>query len=126
MIAAGFGMRREVDTAELVALFERALREAGLDGANVACFATLRDRAGEPAFCGIALRFGVAARAVDTAEMARVTQRLATHSARVERLHGVGSVAEAAALVAAGVEARLVLPRIASKAATCAIAESTT
>jgi cobalt-precorrin 5A hydrolase len=38
--------------------------------------------------------------------------------------HGVGSLAEAAALAAAGPEAALILPRIAAPRATCALAGS--
>ena len=49
--------------------------------------------------------------------------RLRTRSPRVLASHSVGSVAEAAALCAAGPGARLVLARIAHARATCAIAE---
>ena len=47
---------------------------------------------------------------------------MVTRSARIEALRGVGSLAEAAALAAAGPQGRLVLPRIASAGATCALA----
>jgi hypothetical protein len=49
---------------------------------------------------------------------------LLTHSARVKALTGVGSVAEAAALVGAGPGSVLLGPRIASARATCAIARN--
>jgi hypothetical protein len=47
---------------------------------------------------------------------------LATHSRRIVGLKGVGSVAEAAALAAGGVDARLILPRVIVGPATCALA----
>lgn len=126
MIAAGFGMRREVEAEELVALCERAVRESGLGRAEITCFAALQDRVGLPAFRAMTLHFRVASRGIVKADITRVKARLATHSQRIEELYGVGSVAEAVALVAAGEEARLILPRIASGAATCAIAGSET
>lgn len=49
---------------------------------------------------------------------------LLTHSPRVEALTGVGSVAEAAALVGAGPGSLLLGPRLASARATCAIARN--
>lgn len=47
-----------------------------------------------------------------------------TRSPRIEALMGVGSVAEAAALVGAGPGSLLLGPRIASARATCAIARN--
>ncbi|WP_084484877.1 cobalamin biosynthesis protein [Methylosinus sp. LW3] len=49
---------------------------------------------------------------------------LLTRSPRVEALTGVGSVAEAAALVGAGTGSRLLGPRLASAGVTCAIARN--
>ncbi|WP_083967260.1 cobalamin biosynthesis protein [Methylosinus sp. R-45379] len=49
---------------------------------------------------------------------------LLTRSPRVEALTGVGSVAEAAALVGAGAGSRLLGPRLASAGLTCAIARN--
>ncbi|MBU3887418.1 cobalamin biosynthesis protein [Methylosinus sp. KRF6] len=49
---------------------------------------------------------------------------LLTRSLRVEALTGVGSVAEAAALVGAGAGSRLFGPRLASAGVTCAIARN--
>ena len=122
MMAAGFGLRREVDTAEIVALFRRALEESGVTGEEITCFATLQDRASVPAFRAAALHFRIDTRPVGRRDIAQVKHRVVTQSERIEKLYGVGSVAEAVALVAAGEASRLILPRIASGAATCAIA----
>ena len=47
-----------------------------------------------------------------------------THSARVEEIFGVGSVAEAAALAGAGAGSILLAPRVATTRLTCAIARA--
>jgi cobalt-precorrin 5A hydrolase len=62
---------------------------------------------------------------VEQADLARVGNH-ATHSRRVAQLTGVGSVAEAAALAAAGPKARLLVPRIVVGDVTCALAETQT
>jgi cobalt-precorrin 5A hydrolase len=51
-------------------------------------------------------------------------RELLTHSPRVEALTGLGSVAEAAALVGAGPASALLGPRIANARATCAVARN--
>ncbi|WP_040485108.1 cobalamin biosynthesis protein [Lutibaculum baratangense] len=122
IVAAGFGMRREVGTSELVALFNSALAQSGLERDAISCFATLTDRTALPAFRAAVIHFGAATRIVTRGEMARVKHRIVTHSPEVERLYGVGSVAEAVALIAAGSDSQILLPRIVSPAATCALA----
>jgi cobalt-precorrin 5A hydrolase len=61
---------------------------------------------------------------VPEVELKAAGARTATRSARVLALIGVPSVAEAAALAAAGPSARLVSPRLVIGAATCALAAS--
>jgi cobalt-precorrin 5A hydrolase len=57
-------------------------------------------------------------------ELATASDRVETHSERVAALAGVGSVAEAAALAAAGPASKLIVPRLIVGAATCALAAS--
>ena len=59
---------------------------------------------------------------VSQAELRAANDRTETRSERVLALTGVPSVAEAAALAAAGPSARLIGPRIVMGAATCALA----
>jgi len=61
---------------------------------------------------------------VDQAELEIAGARGATWSSRVLALAGVPSVAEAAALAAAGPRARLILPRIVVGPVTCVLASS--
>lgn len=121
---AGIGFRRATASDEIVALLRRALEEAGLAPGHLAVLATPADRAGEPACRAAAAAFGLIPTPLDATALMAADARVATRSQRIEALRGVGSVAEAAALAAAGPEARLLLPRIASAGATCALALS--
>lgn len=121
-VVAGIGFRQATTAAEIVALLNRALAEAGLASGQLTAIATAADRAGEPAIREAATVFGLAPIALDAAALTAVDARVVTRSRRIEASRGVGSVAEAAALACAGPAARLVLPRIASAGATCALA----
>ncbi|MGX5773605.1 cobalamin biosynthesis protein [Methylorubrum zatmanii] len=119
---AGIGFRRATTAGEIVALLRRALAAAGLQSEHLAAVATAADRAGEPALCAAAAAFGLTPLGLDPAALAAADARGVTRSARIAALRGIGSVAEAAALACAGPDARLILPRIASAGATCALA----
>jgi len=121
-VAAGIGFRRATAPDEIVALVRRALIEADLTPDDLAAIATAADRAGEPALRDAAAAFALAPTALEAAALAAVDGRVVTRAARIEAMRGVGSVAEAAALACAGPDARLLLPRIASAGATCALA----
>jgi cobalt-precorrin 5A hydrolase len=122
-IVAGIGFRRATPPAEIIALLHRALGEAGLAPGRLAAIATAADRAAEPAIREAAAAFGLTPTALDADDLTAVDARVVTRSERIEASRGVGSVAEAAALACAGAAARLVLPRIASAGATCALAD---
>ena len=122
MIVAGVGFRRSAAAEDIVALVERALAEAGLKPARLSRLATLAALASEAAFRDAARRLAVPPVGVEGAAARDAAPRVQTVSARALAAHGVGSAAEAAALAAAGPEARLVLGRIASRSATCALA----
>ncbi|MEW5422850.1 cobalamin biosynthesis protein [Amorphus sp. 3PC139-8] len=124
MIAAGIGLRDSANASELAALYDQACALAGISSETVGCLATLAQRAVHPAVQTLAARHGLPVRSLSDAELQAADARVATRSARIEARHGVGSVAEAAALAAAGPNAALILPRITSPAATCALARS--
>ncbi|WP_457105267.1 cobalamin biosynthesis protein [Methylobacterium sp. P5_C11] len=121
-LVAGIGFRHGTEADEIAALIVRALGLIGADGADLAAIATPADRAAEPAIRGAAARFGLPPSSVPASALEACDGQVVTRSARIERLRGVGSVAEAAALAEAGPESRLALPRIASGGATCALA----
>jgi cobalt-precorrin 5A hydrolase len=116
MIVAGFGFRSETT---LAALQDALSRAGGPEG--ITHLATLAAKAPGLAPLGNLLGLPVIALPPE----ALIDQPTLTRSARVQALHGTGSVAEAAALGAAGPGARLRGPRVASSdgTATAAIAE---
>lgn len=121
-LVAGVGFRRGTQAVEIAGLIREALAAHGARPADLAALATAADRAGEACLRAAAATFGLSPTALDPAALAACDDRCVTRSPRVERLRGVGSLAEAAALAAAGPRAHLALPRIASAGATCALA----
>ncbi len=149
MIAIGIGCRRGCGAAEIVELVRRAWAMSGPRTFRVASSGleqAMFDQAfgtGEPEglrslvrLCSVAQKQGEAGllqagavlglplvffpAATLAAQEAQLTRRLE----RVTALFGTPSVAEAAALAGAGAGARLLVPRLASASATCAIASS--
>ena len=116
MIVAGFGFR---SGASLAALQDALTRAGGETG--VTHLATLSTKAGGLEPLARALALPILALEASTLR----GQLTLTRSERVEALFGTGSVAEAAALAAAGPGARLRGPRAVSEdgMATAAIAE---
>lgn len=113
VIVAGFGFRASATAASLADALARA---AG--GRVVAVHATVADKAD-----ALAAALGIPVMPVATAVLAAQPTR--THSSASLNARGTGSVAEAAALAAAGPGARLLGPRVVSAdgRATCALAE---
>jgi len=118
MKVAGFGFRKDVTLASL----RDALRAAG-GPEGLAAVATVSDKADAEALKQLALECGVPIKAVPADMLAKVDTL--TQSIIVAEKFGTGSVAEAAAIVAAGPRARLIATRVVSqdRAATAAIAE---
>ena len=117
MIVAGFGFRG----AALCASLENALALAS-NGKTPDALATAEDKAGHPAFRELAAALGLPVIGIDAAALAAA--KTLTYSPASQSARGAGSVAEAAALVAAGAGARLLGPRRISedRLATCALA----
>ena len=118
MKVAGFGFRKDV---ALASLRDALLAAGGPEG--LTAVATVSDKADAEALTQLARECGVPIRAIPADVLASVATL--TQSERVAETFGTGSVAEAAALAAAGPRARLVVTRVVSqdRAATAAIAE---
>ena len=123
MIAAGVGFNSGVGAEDIAALVREAAASAGLGLAEIGILATLDRRVMEPPFAAAAALLAIPPTGVSGAELAAVGGLVATHSARVHERFGVGSIAEAAALAAAGRNPRLVLQRLARARVTCALAQ---
>ncbi|WP_171174661.1 cobalamin biosynthesis protein [Ruegeria sp. HKCCD8929] len=117
MIVAGFGFSSAATAASLIDAYHAA---AG--GHPVTALATAEDKATHPAFTDLATRLGLTVHPVSEAALEAVEP--VTRSLRSLKERNTGSVAEAAALAAAGPGARLVSTRHMStdRLATCAVA----
>ncbi|PIU07076.1 MAG: precorrin methylase [Methylobacterium sp. CG08_land_8_20_14_0_20_71_15] len=122
VVVAGIGFRKGTGAQEIVALVREAQAQAGLDAARLGALATAEDRAGEAPVVTAAAALGLPLSAVPDAALREADARVPTRSPRMEATRGVGSLAEAAALATCGPGGRIVLPRIASAGATCALA----
>jgi cobalt-precorrin 5A hydrolase len=123
MIVAGIGLRAGASWKEIVELVMMAAAKAALSPQDLDGLATLESRAQEAGFVAAARHLELPGIGVTPEALRAMAKGIRTHSPRVQAIHGVGSVAEASALAAAGTEARLLLPRIASAKVTCALAQ---
>ncbi len=124
MIVAGVGCRRGASAPDIESAIRAALARAGIAADALGAVATSAEKSAETGIKAAAERLGVAVVVVPAAELKAASVRGATRSERVLALMGVPSVAEAAALAAAGPLARLISPRLVVGAATCALAAS--
>ncbi|WP_375783853.1 cobalamin biosynthesis protein [Bradyrhizobium sp. Pha-3] len=118
MKVAGLGFRRNASVASL----REALDTAG--GPNgLAAVATVSDKADAVALQALAQELGLPIRSIPAEMLAEM--QTATQSGFIKARFGTGSVAEAAAVAAAGRGARLISARAVSqdRMATAAIAE---
>ena len=118
MIVAGFGFR----TAATAQSLADALERSGGSG-RVRVLATVADKADTRLFACFAETLALPVHPVETDTLTQ--QEIQTFSVSSNIARGTGSVAEAAALAAAGPGARLIEPRVVSNdgMATCALAE---
>ncbi|QCI68286.1 cobalamin biosynthesis protein [Phreatobacter stygius] len=122
MIAVGLGLRPGTGPVDIRACIEAALGRLDLDVADIGCLATVATRAAEPGLIALAAAIGAPVIGIPDEALRGQDAGCATRSTRVVALFGVGSVAEAAALAAAGASASLILPRIVMGRVTCALA----
>jgi cobalt-precorrin 5A hydrolase len=116
--AIGIGCSTRASVDDLLALVRASVGEL----TSRTCLAT-RDRR-ETIARSLADALGIELVLFPAETLAQV-RAIATPSLRVAELTGTPSVAEAAALTAAGPGARLIIPRRTGRRCTCALAEST-
>lgn len=119
-VVIGAGCSLGCPPAELLALIDEALAEAGVGSRDVHALATVDRRAEEPAMVGAARARGWRLRTHPAAALSAVP--VPTPSPVVAAHVGTPSVAEAAALLTSGATTLLVAKRR-SAHATCAVAE---
>ncbi|KRD96247.1 hypothetical protein ASE63_11135 [Bosea sp. Root381] len=124
-LVAGLGLRPGTSEAEILACLDEALALAGLATEGACRLATLASRMDEPGLTAAAASRKAELVAIPDEALKGFEAACATRSTRIASLYGVGSVAEAAALAAAGPGGTLVQPRIATARVTCALARTT-
>ncbi len=122
MIVAGIGCRSDATVASILEAVTSALQRYDLVRAELNAIATDASKYDEHGISTAARYFGIPLVFVTLDEMQRVQNGALTISPRVVALKGVPSVAETAALAAAGRSARLLGPRLTTETVTCAIA----
>ena len=124
MIVAGIGCRRGAPASDIEAAIRAALTRAQIGADALDVVATIEGKSAEVGIRVAAEKLGVSVVVVPELELAAASDRVETHSERVSRFWACGSVAEAAALAAAGPAANRIVPRIVVGTATCALAAS--
>jgi cobalt-precorrin 5A hydrolase/precorrin-3B C17-methyltransferase len=119
-LVLGVGATSQADADRLRCLFTDAMAAHGLHPEAVGVVATVDRRAGDPAVVALASWLGVPVRACTPGELS--TLDVPNPSAIVADAVGTPSVAEAAALLAAGPSARLVVEKQRSEDSTVAVA----
>lgn len=121
IVTIGIGCKRDAAPDAVLELVHATLAEAGLSPGAIACIATIDRKKDEAAIDRIAAQLGVPVRFFPADALAAET-RIMRPSKDVAAMVETESVAEAAALLAAGPGATLIVPKRKSAHATCAIA----
>jgi cobalt-precorrin 5A hydrolase len=121
IIAIGIGCRAGASAGNIVALVQRTLCDARLNAATAKLF-SMDAKRDEIGLIRAARLLGMPITFLSRAALAARAADAVTRSDRVEALYDVPSIAETAALAGAGKGSRLVVPRVAAGAVTCAIA----
>ncbi len=124
VLALGIGCERGCRAAEIAALAESVLAEAGLAAGAVAAIVSIEVKRDEPAVLALAAALGVPARFFTAARLLAETGRLSERSDAAFRATGCWGVAEGAALAACGEDGVLIVPKRRSRRATCAVARA--
>jgi len=115
MIAIGVGCRRGISAEAVIALVRRA--GMGADG-----LFTLDSKSNEAGLIEAAKILGLPIHFLPSASLRAMDDDIVTRSDHSLQATGIASVAEASALVGAGKNARLILPKISGDGVSCAVA----
>jgi cobalt-precorrin 5A hydrolase len=122
MMVAGIGCRTGATADAVVSAFDLALGDCNIERSQIAALATAVDKSAEAGIADAARSLGLRLLFLTPQQLQSASAGALTVSPRVLSLKGVPSVAETAALAAAGSGARLLGPRVATPTVTCAIA----
>jgi cobalt-precorrin 5A hydrolase len=122
-LVIGLGFRDQATAQSIGEVLTSAIEKAAMPK-TIAMLAVVADKAAHPGLLATVRASQHQLETVTAQAMRQADARIATHSERVLRQRGVGSVCEATALAAAGTSARLLVTRIVSvdRTATAAVA----
>ena len=123
LIVAGIGYRKAIAAEQVESAIEAALRHNQIEGHRLGVIAVPAVKGTEAGIVAAAAARGVLLVLIAQDALERADLRTLTRSARSMDALNVQSVAEAAALAAAGPNSRLLAPRVAIGPVTCALAE---
>lgn len=122
VIAAGIGCRKAISAAQVDAAIEAALQGNGLVRHQLSLIAVPTTKGRDAGILTAAVARGIDLLLISQPALEAANPRTLTRSARSAAVMNVHSVAEAAALAAAGPHSRLLAPRVAVGPVTCALA----
>lgn len=122
-LAVGIGCRAGVSAEVIVDLIEAALALVPEPTLPAALF-TVIDKQAELGITEAAARLGMPLVHLPRIALETVADRVTIRSDKVIELFGVPSIAEGSALAGSGADGRLIVPRMAERGATVAIAVS--
>jgi cobalt-precorrin 5A hydrolase len=123
VIVAGVGCRKAISAAQVESAIEAALLRTRLSGRKPGRIAVPAVKGTEAGIVAAAAARGIPLVLIAQNALEAADRSTLTRSARSMDAFNVHSVAEAAALAAAGPGARLLAPRVAVGPVTCALAE---
>lgn len=123
LIAAGIGCRKGISAVQVEAALQAALQRHSLADGRLGLIAAPSAKGTEAGLLAAAAARGVHLQWIPQPLLEAANPRTLTRSARSMAAMNVHSVAEAAALAAAGPSARLLARRVAVGPVTCALAE---
>jgi len=124
MIIAGLGCRKGTTREELLSALDAACLEAKISRQSLAALATGEIKREEPGMLQLAETLGLTLHIVSDEALMQAEPRTKTVSRHSLEITSSSSLSEAAALAAAGEASEIIVPRLISQGATCALAAS--
>ncbi len=121
-IAIGIGCRKDCYIAEIIDLVHEAMDKCDITISDVAVMATAWMKEGAEVIANTAEALDLPLVIIPKERCDEMSGLTETKSEKVVELFAIPSVAEAAALAAAGRDPKLICARVSSPSATCAIA----
>jgi cobalt-precorrin 5A hydrolase len=124
MIVAGLGCRKGTTREELLSALDAACMEARIPRSAIAALATGEIKRAEPGILQVAEKLGLPLHIISDEGLMNAEPRTKTVSRHSLAKTLSSSLSEAAALAAAGETSEIIVPRLISQGATCALAAS--